>query len=214
MDQTNYSYIYQSRKEMLDFVPETCLKILEVGCGDGSFAIQLKERKGTEVWGVEMHKESAEIATHRLDKVLCGNFIELMELQKIPLNYFDCIIFNDVIEHFPNYDEILSEIKNLIKVSGYVVSSLPNFRYVGNLWEIIIQKDFRYKSSGVLDYTHYRFFTSKSILRMFNDAGFEVRKSYGINGTRSIKVRLLNLLTFNFFSDIYYLQIATLAQLK
>jgi 2-polyprenyl-3-methyl-5-hydroxy-6-metoxy-1,4-benzoquinol methylase len=214
MDQNNYNYIYQSRKEMLDFVPKSCLKILEVGCGDGSFAIQLKDRKGSEVWGVEIHQQSAEKAVSRLDKVLIGNFLELIESQKLPFNYFDCIVFNDVLEHFPNYDEILAEIKKLIKVDGYVVTSLPNFRYVGNLWEIILKKDFQYKSSGVLDYTHYRFFTQKSIQRMYTESGFEVRKSYGINGTRSMKVRLLNLLTFNFFSDIYYLQIATLAQLK
>ncbi|MDO9254166.1 MAG: class I SAM-dependent methyltransferase [Bacteroidales bacterium] len=214
MDQNNYNYIYQSRKEMLDFVPQSCLKILEVGCGDGSFSVQLKDRKDTEVWGVEMHEESASIALQRLDKVLCGNFLELMETQKLPANYFDCIVFNDVLEHFLNYDEILSGIKKLLKVNAYVVTSLPNFRYVGNLWEIIIRKDFQYKSSGVLDYTHYRFFTAKSIQRMYSESGFEVRKSYGINGTRSIKVRILNLLTFNFFSDIYYMQIATLAQLK
>jgi 2-polyprenyl-3-methyl-5-hydroxy-6-metoxy-1,4-benzoquinol methylase len=214
MEENNYHYIYQSRKEMLAFVPDSCKKILEVGCGDGSFSIQLKERKGTEVWGVEMHPESASIASERLDKVICGNFLALMQSDQLPVNYFDCIVFNDVLEHFPNYDEVLQEIKKILSASAYIVTSLPNFRYVGNLWEIIIKKDFRYKTSGVLDYTHYRFFTQKSIGRIFDEAGYQVRKSYGVNGTGSFKVKLLNVLTFNFFSDIYYMQIATLAQLK
>ncbi len=199
---------------MLDFVPKSCLKILEVGCGDGSFSVQLKERSGTEVWGIEMHAESAAIASQRLDKVICDNFLELLESGKLPSTYFDCIVFNDVLEHLPDYDLILMQIKRILVPAGYVVTSLPNFRYVGNLWEIIIEKDFRYKDSGILDYTHYRFFTHKSIKRMYSDSGYEVRKSYGINPAKSLKVKLLNVFTFNFFSDIPFLQIATQAQLK
>jgi len=214
MTDNSYSYVYQARKEMLDFVPESCGKILEVGCGDGAFSVQLKERVGTEIWGIEMHAESAVIASRNLDKVICGNFLELLESKKLPESYFDCVVFNDVLEHFPDYDYILSQIKRLLVPEGYVVTSLPNFRYVGNLWEIIIKKDFQYKSSGILDYTHYRFFTKKSISRMYADSGYTVMKSYGINPTKSLKVKLLNVFTFNYFSDIPYIQIATLAQLK
>jgi 2-polyprenyl-3-methyl-5-hydroxy-6-metoxy-1,4-benzoquinol methylase len=213
MSDTGYAYNYLERKEMLEFVPFGCLKILEVGCGDGSFAAQLVKRNNVEVWGVEMHQESAEIASGRLLKVLVGEFEELLESQ-LPEGYFDCIIFNDVLEHFQYTDQMLLKIKKLLKVQGYIVASLPNFRYVGNLWEIIVKKDFEYKSSGVLDYTHFRFFTQKSILRMFIGAGYSVIKCKGINATKSFKVRLLNVLTFNYFSDIYYMQIAIQAKLK
>jgi len=199
---------------MLDFVPETCLKILEVGCGDGSFLVQLKDRAGTEVWGVEIHEESALIASKKLDRVICDNFLQILDSNTLPVKYFDCIIFNDVLEHFPDYTVILSKIKIYLAPNAFVVTSLPNFRYVGNLWEIIIAKDFHYKSSGVLDYTHYRFFTMKSINRMFSDMGYSIVRSSGINPTKSIKVKLLNLFTLNFFSDIPYLQIATIAQIK
>lgn len=214
MSQQPYNYIYQNRSEMLDFVPLSCSKILEVGCGDGSFSIQLKERSDTEVWGIEMHPESAEIAESRIDKVICGDFLQMLEQQVLPAGYFDCIIFNDVLEHFPDYNLILREIKALLAPKGFIVTSLPNFRYVGNLWEIIVSKDFQYKSSGILDYTHYRFFTMKSIARMYSGSGYNIMKSEGINPTKSIKVKLLNIFTLNFFSDIPFMQIATLAQLK
>ena len=214
MDHNTYNYLYQDRREMVPFVPDSCMKILEVGCGDGSFSVLLKQRKGVEVWGVEMHQESANMAGRRLDKVICGNFLDLVGSGQLPSNYFDCIVFNDVLEHFQNYDDVLSEVKKILKPGAYVVTSLPNFRYVGNLWEILIDKDFRYKPSGVLDYTHYRFFTMKSIRRIFEEAGYEIVKSVGINPTKSIKVKIFILLTFNFFSDINYQQVATLARLK
>lgn len=209
----NYAYDYMERREMLDFVPLSCQKILEVGCGDGSFASLLKKRDNVEVWGVEIHEQSANIAASRIDRVLCGDFENLMS-ELLPANYFDCIVFNDALEHFPYPDKLLIQVKDLLAIGGFIVTSLPNFRYVGNLWEIIIDKDFRYKSFGILDYTHFRFFTMKSIERMFCEAGFRVINCQGINKTNSIKVRLFNLMAFDFFSDIFFMQIATVAQKK
>jgi 2-polyprenyl-3-methyl-5-hydroxy-6-metoxy-1,4-benzoquinol methylase len=212
MKNSLYQYNFQKRPEMLAFIPGNCNRILEVGCGDGSFSVQLKEQRNAEVWGVEIHKEVADIASKKLDKVICGNFVD--HLNEIPKQYFDCIVFNDILEHFTDPFLILEKIKSLLVSNGYIVSSLPNFRYIGNLMEILIEKDFQYKDSGILDLTHYRFFTKKSIVRMFEDHGYTVLKSYGVNPTKSIKVKLFNLLFFNFFSDTPYIQIATLAQYK
>ncbi|MCK9421269.1 MAG: class I SAM-dependent methyltransferase [Bacteroidales bacterium] len=214
MDQDNYKYVYQQRKEMLDFVPESCRKILEVGCGDGSFSMQLKERIGAEIWGIEWHQESADIAAKSLDNVICGDFLELIDSNEIPSEFFECIVLNDTLEHFPYHDKVLLKIKKLLTPNGYVVTSLPNFRNVGNLWEIMINKDFNYKPSGILDYSHFRFFTMKSIINLFEETGYNVIKCQGINPTKSIKVKIFNLLAFNFFSDIFYMHIATLARLK
>ena len=213
MDDTNYQYPYFQRKEMLQFVPLECKKILEVGCGDGRFSSLLKEREGVEVWGIEIHPDSAAVASRKLDKVLCGDFVEILKMD-LQENTFDCIVFNDVLEHFLYPEEILAGLKKILIKDGYVVSSLPNFRYVGNLWEIIIDKDFQYKSAGILDKTHMRYYTEKSIIRLYQQSGYKVLKCQGINPTRSIKVKLFNLLMFNFFSDIFFLQFATIAQVE
>jgi 2-polyprenyl-3-methyl-5-hydroxy-6-metoxy-1,4-benzoquinol methylase len=197
---------------MLDFVPASCKVILEIGCGDGSFAEQLKIERNAEVWGVELNPDIASMAAKKLNKVLCGDLLEL--INELPVNYFDCIVCNDILEHFMHPAALLSELKKLLTPRGYITSSLPNFRYVGNLWEILVKKDFQYKTSGILDYTHYRFFTKKSIARMFSETGFNVIKSEGVNPTPSFKVKLFNILFLNHFADIPYMQIATLAQLK
>lgn len=207
-----YHYQSQKRREMLAFVPDSCKIILEIGCGDGSFSEQLKLERNVQVWGVELNPEVAAVAENKLDKVLCGDLLELQN--ELPLGYFDCIICNDILEHFVHTSSLISQLKKLLRPGGYIASSLPNFRYVGNLWEILVKKDFEYKNSGILDYTHYRFFTQKSIVRMFSDLGFTIVKSEGINPTPSLKVKLFNLIFFNHFSDIPYMQIATLAQLK
>ena len=47
---------------MLPFIPTDAKRILDVGCGEGKFGLQLKEMLGAEVWGVEMAQNVAEAA--------------------------------------------------------------------------------------------------------------------------------------------------------
>ena len=214
MEHEEYRYYFQKRPEMLSFIPKSCMRFLEVGCGDGSFSSQLKQKEGVEVWGVEMHPETGLAAQQLLDKVFIGDFETFLEGNELPDSYFDCIIFNDVLEHFIDPHGILLKIKRILKPAGYITSSLPNFRYVGNLWEILVDGDFRYKDSGILDRSHYRFFTEKSIRAMYAQQGYEIQKISGINPTKSFKVRIVKWLSFNKLADIPFMQIATLVRLK
>jgi len=38
----NRSYYISNRKEMYDFLPETCTRVLEIGCGEGIFLDGIK----------------------------------------------------------------------------------------------------------------------------------------------------------------------------
>jgi 2-polyprenyl-3-methyl-5-hydroxy-6-metoxy-1,4-benzoquinol methylase len=209
MDQQQY--ISNLRPEMLKYLPEHSTKVMEMGCGDGTFASSMM-KDGREVWGIEMDQKRAAIAKPKITKLIEGDLVDL--ISTIPTNYFDCIFFNDVLEHLLEPGDVLQKIIPLLKKDGLVISSIPNFRYVGNLQEILLQKDFRYKTSGILDKTHFRFFTQKSIIRMFNEAGFDVIKTEGIRPTYSWKVKLFSNLSFGLFSDIRFLQFATVAKPK
>jgi methylase of polypeptide subunit release factors len=46
-------YYDNIRFEMLKYLPEDAKKIIEVGCGNGCFAEELKKRNNAEVWGIE-----------------------------------------------------------------------------------------------------------------------------------------------------------------
>ena len=205
--QENY-YKYE-RKEMLPFVPEQCQKVLEVGCGEGSFSSLLKMRGAQEVWGVELDAEAGKIATSRLDKVLIGDIVAC--LQELPENYFDCIIFNDVLEHIIDPEELLLLINPLIVKNGFIVASIPNVRYIKNLIELIIKKDWEYKDEGILDRTHLRFFTKKSIVRMFDKLPYQLVKIEGVQPL-GWKFQLINLLTLFRHSDMRFIQFAVVVQ--
>lgn len=208
MQQVYYSNV---RHETAGFIPIGCKQILDVGCSEGNFGKYLMDRDGAEVWGAELSETAAVMAARKLHKVFQGDFQTI--LPQLPGAYFDCLVFNDVLEHFTNPETIVKQCRTLLTPGGYIVSSIPNVRFIGNLVEVLIKKDWEYKSGGILDQTHYRFFTQKSIIRMFTEAGFTVVTSTGINPAKSFKTWLLGALTLGHMSDVKFLEFATVAKM-
>lgn len=201
------------RSEMLKYIPNEANKILEVGCGEGVFCNALK-KSGREIWGIELDRNSASKAEKVIDKVLVGSIDDL--ISSLPEKYFDCIIFNDVFEHLYMPWETLSKLKNILSKNGVIVSSIPNFRYVNNLLiNILWNKDFKYcPEGGIMDDTHIRFFTSRSIIRMYEEQGFEIITHEGIKPCKGKLERLAIVLSFGFLNDAKYKQYATVAKIR
>lgn len=212
MFNTNY-YNRSYREEMLKYIPMDAEKILEVGCGEGLFLSYLKENRNLETWGLEMNSIAAEKASKVADKILTGDFNLIYN--DLSAHYFDCIVFNDVIEHFSDPWVAITNAKQLLSNKGVIVASIPNFRYIGNMTEIITTADFKYvEEGGILDKTHLRFFTSKSIYRFFNECGYEVICQEGLRPCKSWKEKLFIFLSFGFFKDMRYKQYANVAKVK
>jgi 2-polyprenyl-3-methyl-5-hydroxy-6-metoxy-1,4-benzoquinol methylase len=202
-------YYGRQRPEMLPYVPTSARHILEVGCGAGQFSAQLRNSE-RELWGVEMDPEAADKAKQALDKVLCGDVDSLFA--DLPAHYFDCIIFNDVLEHLVDPFGLLRRLHTLLAPGGVVVASIPNVRYFFNLRELLMERQWRYRDYGIMDRTHLRFFTRYSIEDMFRDAGYAVRRIDGINGFKSWKFSMLNVLSLGHVADMRYEQFACVAE--
>lgn len=206
-------YYSNSRPEMLTFIPLSAKKVLEIGCGQGNFLVQLA-KEGVETWGVEQNKNSARIASKKLFKVFEGSLDEKME--NLPDNYFDVIVLNDVLEHLLYPWEDLKLLKAKLVNEGVVISSIPNVRYVKNLTHLLFNKNWEYKDSGILDSTHFRFFTKKSIISLFNKNGYTVQKIKGINATKSFLyfpiAIIVNIFLLFTQTDIFYMQFATITK--
>jgi 2-polyprenyl-3-methyl-5-hydroxy-6-metoxy-1,4-benzoquinol methylase len=204
-------YFTKTRPEMMEFVPVTAKKVLDIGCGAATFSAALKQERGAEVWGIEMDEEAAGLAAKRIDNVLVGDIATLT--QTLPDGYFDCIVCNDVLEHLVDPYSVLALFKKKLAPGGVIVFSLPNVRYFGNLKSLLVHKDWKYEDEGILDRTHLRFFTKKSIERMFDEAGYKVT-TRGITPLHSWKFWLLNALVLGNLTDTQFLQIAGVAHPK
>lgn len=195
-------YYSQNRQDVACLIEDNIQKILDIGCGEGYFLKNIKETRGSETWGIELDPEIGERAKKNVDHVLIGSVEST--LSQIPDNYFDCISFNDVLEHLYNPQDVLTLIAPKLLSSGFIIASIPNVRYFHNLKELLISKDWEYKDSGILDSTHVRFFTKRSMKRMFEKAGYRVVKMEGINALDSWKFKIFNALTFGYFDDSKY----------
>jgi len=214
------SYYSSDRPEVaqhLDFIPEGA-KILEVGCGTGHFR-KLIRSKNNEYWGVEPLRLAAVEAETRLDKVLIGTYDEVKI--HIPDHFFDYVICLDVIEHMEDPWRFIQEVKDKMKKPGIIISSIPNFRYIVNIANLLINRTFQYAEAGILDRTHLRFYTKKSIVGLYEDSGFRIKIHLGINkyyfNSRTFSMILLSLiypfLLLLLGRDIQFFQYLTIAEL-
>jgi 2-polyprenyl-3-methyl-5-hydroxy-6-metoxy-1,4-benzoquinol methylase len=205
-------YYKNLRPEMLSLLPTNAKKILDVGCADASFAETVKKKNNAEVWGIEFMPEIAKKGVSKIDKILIGTIEET--ISQIPKNYFDVIYFNDVLEHLLDPYNLLEKIKQHLTKDGVVISSIPNVRHHKTFMKLVFKKEWTYESHGILDKTHFRFFTKKSIQSMYEDAGFEIISHNGVNASKSIKPWFYNILFLFTALDMRYLQYATKAKIK
>lgn len=144
------------------------LKVLDVGCSGGLLSEMLRDR-GHHVTGVDLW-ESAE-TTKRVDRF----FLADLE-QGLPPEVgggYDLAIAADVLEHLRNSDQLLQQLGASLGPDGRVLISVPNFGH----WYPRLRTMFGvfdYDQRGILDKTHVRFFTRRSLLRMVKKNGFQV----------------------------------------
>ena len=180
-------YYQNYRKEVFEIVPKGASRILEIGCAAGRFRQNFSP--DVEYWGVEPVANAAEEAVACGIKVFVGTYDQVRE--KLPDCYFDLVVCNDVIEHMPNPEDFLASVKEKMVPRGMLVGSVPNVRFWGNLINLLVRRDWKYEDSGVLDKTHLRFFTRKSLRRLLESAGYRMELLRGIESMRMKVLKVL-----------------------
>lgn len=209
------SYYGRLRQEMRPFVPRTARVLLDVGCGDGSFAAGLRaerqaEGRTLEIWGLELDGQAAALAAERLDRVITGP--AEASVAELPDGRFDCVVLNDILEHLAWPEKLLHALHRVLAPGACLVASLPNVRHFHNVWDLVVRGDWGYQDEGIRDRTHLRFFTRSSMRSLFERSGYRLLQQVGINPTRSWRFRLCNLLCCGGLAEMRYLQFACVAE--
>lgn len=105
--------------------------ILDIGAGTGDFLSVIKEN-GWHTIGVEPSEKAKAIA-----KKKGVSFVG--ETSELDNNSFDVISMWHVLEHVPNLDNQIKELKRLLKPNGTLIIAVPNFKsfdakYYGKFW--------------------------------------------------------------------------------
>ncbi len=86
---------------------------------------------------------------------------------------YDYIVCADVLEHLKEPGKVVSQLPALLKADGRILLSIPNIAHAGVVAELLAG-EFRYRPEGLLDATHLRFFTRKSLLEFLERHAFTV----------------------------------------
>lgn len=174
MKQTPATDFYN--KTIFDLIPFDANKIIEVGTGSGAMARAYKEiNPNVKYIGVEIAAEYKKLSERYCDYVYLANFEEPSSELINELIDADLIIFSDVLEHMFNPWDVIALLSRHIPPHCSVLASIPNIQH----WSIqlgLLNGEFAYMESGLLDRTHIRFFTKKTMVELFTQNGFLINK--------------------------------------
>ena len=145
-------------------------KVLEFGCSTGYVSKILKER-GCAVTGIEIDEAAAKTAEAYCERVIVGNIETIDYNKQLSNEKFDVALFGDILEHLKNPKTILLKVKDFLKERGYIVLSIPNVAHWSTRLDLMCGK-FNYQELGILDDTHLRFFTKKTITNLLELCGY------------------------------------------
>ena len=197
------TYYQHPRTKLLGLLDERRPSVaLEIGCGVGANLYELKKRWPTiHTIGIEIRPEAAALGKTYgyVDEM---HNVDIWNDQSIefPQGSIDVMIMSHVLEHFPQPDRVLERVLPWLSRDGRVLVALPNVRHLSVIIELLFKKDFHYREMGILDSTHLRFFTRKSMERLLLGHGLLIERCEpDIEGRNS---RLLNMLTLGFGCDL------------
>lgn len=146
--------------------------IFEGGCSSGYFAEVLRE-DGFTVDGAELDPMAAEDARAICRTVITGDLaaVDLSELA----DRYDGMVFGDTLEHLADPIAVLQRLTPRLAPHGAVVISIPNVLNWAMRLGFLFGR-FQYTERGILDRTHLRFYTAKTVRAMLAEAGLEVTK--------------------------------------
>ena len=166
------SYYNQANEFLISLIPDGPNVIMDLGCASGQLGQKLLEmNKAVELVGVEIFVPAAREASKYYD------FIHVGDIEELNLDYnehFDVVICGDILEHLKEPYKVLKKIHCWLKNGGRIICCIPNIRY-WRIWRDVIFKGiWEYSNEGILDYTHLRFFTTRSFKKMLVGTSFLV----------------------------------------
>ena len=148
--------------------------VLDIGAGPGGLARELL-KKGCRVAVVDQF-----LPTEPLDAGVALYKQDLDDPLTFEVQTFQFLLLLDVIEHLKNPERFLERLRKQFRYPPKtVVLTTPNIAFVVQRVMLALGQ-FNYGKAGILDRTHTRLFTFRSLRRLLTETGFRIREIRGI----------------------------------
>jgi len=143
-------------------------RVLDLGCSGGRLSERVRQL-GHKVVGVDGMEIPG--VRDRVDDFFLGDLED--GIPEAAGGDFDVVIAADVIEHVRYPEKLLRQMVEALAPTGQIVISTPNFGHWYSRGRVAAGA-FDYDRRGILDETHLRFFSRKSLRRTISAAGLDL----------------------------------------
>ena len=186
-------------KVIADLLPKN-VRVLDVGCGDGSLMNHLIKEKNIDARGLELEKENVKKCIYKGLPVIEGN--AETELHQFPNQSFDFVILSQTLQAFYKPEKVL---KDLLRIGKSVIISIPNFGYwrvrtslllFGKMPVTKTLPNFWYNTPNL------HMCSIKDLFDFCESKNIKINKVVGINEDKTSEIKKSNLEIKNFFSKL------------
>jgi len=165
---------YRLEKVFEIYKPKGDEKVLDLGCGVGTFSLELA-REGIEITGLDYSEESINICRRLAEDLdLEAEFVlaDATSTGFAPAS-FDVVICADLVEHLylEVFKRLIGEVKRVLKVGGKLIIWTPN---PGHIFEYLKQRNMILKR----DEGHVGYRTMRKLKEELTGQGFKIEKAY------------------------------------
>jgi SAM-dependent methyltransferase len=159
--------------ELLEKLPLGARTVLDTGSATGALGLAyLRRNPASRYLGIELDETDAAIAATRGIEMFTGN----AEVDPLPFELpdgIDCLVYGDVLEHLSDPWALLRRQTEALRAGGTAVVCMPNVEH----WSValrLLNGSFDYQDAGILDRTHLRWFTPRTMGDALTQAGLEL----------------------------------------
>jgi SAM-dependent methyltransferase len=137
--------------------------VLDVGSGSGVMGLKLRELGFSDVNAIEADAEARARTAPLYTATAAG-------LSVFAGRTFELVLLLDVIEHITQPEQFMLELLRVLAPGATILLSVPNVAH----WSVrlpLLFGTFRYTERGILDRTHVRFFTRRSLRQFLKEIG-------------------------------------------
>ena len=186
-------------KVIADLLPNN-VRVLDVGCGDGSLMSLLIKEKKIKARGLELVEENVKKCIYKGLSVIEGN--AETELHQFPSQSFDFVVLSQTLQAFYNPEKVLTD---LLRIGKSVIISIPNFGY----WKVRTSLLLFGKMpvTKTLPNTWYNtpnlhMCTIKDLFDFCLKKNIKIKRAVGVNEDKTSEIKQSNLEIKNFFSKL------------
>lgn len=157
---------------ILNNIPDKKLRILDIGCWDGSYAIRYKKKTNI-VYGIESSRTAAKKAVKKGVIIEQGDF---MEKEFFKNKNFDIVVAGEIIEHVFDTDLFLRKIIKKLKKDGILILTTPNVASLPRRILLLLGINPVLENRALVNESagHIRYFTFSDMYRILKDNNFSL----------------------------------------